>query len=34
LNLGLTRTRLFAKVIFWAALPHIMTGIKTAMAIS
>ena len=34
LNLGLTRARLFAKVIFWAALPHIMTGIKTAMAIS
>ena len=34
MNLGLSRTKLFAKVIFRAALPHIMTGIKTATAIS
>jgi NitT/TauT family transport system permease protein len=34
LNMGLGRGKLFAKVVFWAALPHIMTGIKTATAIS
>jgi len=34
LNLGLSRAKLFSKVVFWAALPHIMTGIKTATAIS
>ncbi len=33
-NMGLTRVQLFAKVVFWAALPHIMTGVKTATAIS
>jgi len=33
-NMGLTRVRLFSKVVFWAALPHIMTGVKTATAIS
>lgn len=33
-NMGLTRVKLFSKVIFWAALPHIMTGVKTATAIS
>jgi NitT/TauT family transport system permease protein len=33
-NLGLTPTQLFSKVIFWASLPHIMTGIKTATAVS
>jgi ABC-type nitrate/sulfonate/bicarbonate transport system permease component len=33
-NMGLTQVRLFAKVVFWAALPHIMTGVKTATAIS
>jgi NitT/TauT family transport system permease protein len=34
LNMGLSRGKLFSKVMFWAALPHIMTGIKTATAIS
>jgi NitT/TauT family transport system permease protein len=33
-NLGLTPAQLFSKVIFWASLPHIMTGIKTATAVS
>lgn len=33
-NMGLTRVQLFSKVVFWAALPHIMTGVKTATAIS
>ncbi len=33
-NLGLTQTQLFRHVIFWAALPHIMTGVRTAMAVS
>lgn len=33
-NMGLSRVQLFARVIFWAALPHIMTGIKTATAVS
>jgi ABC-type nitrate/sulfonate/bicarbonate transport system permease component len=33
-NMGLTRLQLFSKVVFWAALPHIMTGVKTATAIS
>jgi NitT/TauT family transport system permease protein len=33
-NVGLTRVQLFSKVVFWAALPHIMTGVKTATAIS
>lgn len=34
LNMGLSRGKLFSKVVFWAALPYIMTGIKTATAIS
>lgn len=33
-NLGLTPAQLFRHVVFWAALPHIMTGVRTAMAIS
>jgi len=33
-NMGLTPLQLFARVIFWAALPHIMTGVKTATAVS
>ncbi|MEK6711795.1 MAG: ABC transporter permease [Nitrospinota bacterium] len=33
-NLGLTQAQIFRHVIFWAALPHIMTGVKTATAIS
>lgn len=33
-NLGLTQGQIFRHVIFWAALPHIMTGVKTATAIS
>ncbi len=33
-NMGLTPFQLFSKVIFCASLPHIMTGIKTATAIS
>jgi len=33
-NMGLTQVQLFSKVVFWAALPHIMTGVKTATAIS
>lgn len=33
-NLGLTRAQIFRHVIFWAALPNIMTGVKTATAIS
>jgi ABC-type nitrate/sulfonate/bicarbonate transport system permease component len=33
-NLGLTRAKLFRHVVFPAALPHIMTGVKTATAIS
>jgi ABC-type nitrate/sulfonate/bicarbonate transport system permease component len=33
-NLGLTQAQLFRHVIFWAALPHIMTGVRTAMAVS
>ncbi len=33
-NLGLTRLQLFRHVLFWAALPHILTGVKTATAIS
>ncbi|MDR7486870.1 MAG: ABC transporter permease [Armatimonadota bacterium] len=33
-NMGLSRAQLFSKVVFWAALPHIMTGIKTATAVS
>lgn len=33
-NMGLTHVQLFSRVIFWAALPHIMTGIKTATAVS
>jgi len=33
-NLGLTRLQLFRHVLFWAALPHILTGVKTATAVS
>lgn len=33
-NQGLTSAQLFRHVIFWAALPEIMTGVKTATAIS
>lgn len=33
-NLGLSRAKLFRHVVFPAALPHIMTGVKTATAIS
>lgn len=33
-NLGLTQAQIFRHVLFWAALPHIMTGLKTATAIS
>lgn len=33
-NQGLTPAQLFRHVIFWAALPEIMTGVKTATAIS
>jgi NitT/TauT family transport system permease protein len=33
-NLGLTRAQIFRHVVFWAALPNIMTGVKTATAIS
>jgi len=33
-NQGLTPVQLFRHVIFWAALPDIMTGVKTATAIS
>lgn len=33
-NMGLNRVQLFSHVIFWAALPHIMTGVKTATAVS
>lgn len=33
-NLGLTRVQVFRHVIFWAALPQIMTGVRTATAIS
>ena len=33
-NLGLTEPQLFRHVIFPAALPHVMTGVKTATAIS
>jgi ABC-type nitrate/sulfonate/bicarbonate transport system permease component len=33
-NLGLTSFQLFRHVIFWAALPNVMTGVKTATAIS
>lgn len=33
-GLGLSRCQIFSHVIFWAALPHIMTGVKTATAIS
>jgi ABC-type nitrate/sulfonate/bicarbonate transport system permease component len=33
-NMGLTQVQLFSKIVFWAALPHIMTGVKTATAIS
>ncbi len=33
-NQGLTPVQLFRHVIFWAALPEIMTGVKTATAIS
>ena len=34
LNLGVRRDQLFFRVIFPAALPHVMTGIKTATALS
>jgi NitT/TauT family transport system permease protein len=33
-TLGLTRLQLVRHVVFWAALPQIITGIKTATAIS
>lgn len=33
-NLGLTQGQIFRHVIFWAALPQILTGVKTATAIS
>lgn len=33
-NLGLTSFQLFRHVIFWAALPNVMTGVKTATAVS
>jgi ABC-type nitrate/sulfonate/bicarbonate transport system permease component len=33
-NLGLTRAQLFRHVVFPAALPHVMTGVRTATAIS
>ena len=33
-NQGLTPGQLFRHVVFWAALPEIMTGVKTATAIS
>jgi NitT/TauT family transport system permease protein len=33
-NLGLTHAKLFRHVVFPAALPHIMTGVRTATAIS
>jgi ABC-type nitrate/sulfonate/bicarbonate transport system permease component len=34
LNMGLTRVQLFSSVILWAALPNVLTGIKTAAAVS
>ncbi|HXG02989.1 MAG TPA: ABC transporter permease [Candidatus Binatia bacterium] len=33
-NLGLTSAQIFRHVIFWAALPHVLTGVKTATAVS
>lgn len=33
-NLGLTRRQLFASVMLPAALPHILTGVKTSAAVS